>query len=154
MHQPPCYLLTNTSEEKCVSLNIYLLLHLFCLCIYISHTQTELLIAFSFHSLYFQWIIKTHYSSHTSFLLLLLFIVTSVCVWLWESLEKRAIFINYPIKCMYYIVPVHYMVVNSLSAFPLKILLSEVYNYSVKLASSTIKFQLEEKGSTFSKNWV
>lgn len=46
---------------------------------------------------------------------------------------------------MYYIVSVSDMVLRSLSAFPLQILLSEVYNYSVKFASSTTKFQLEEK---------
>lgn len=42
-------------------------------------------------------------------------------------------------------VPVCDMVVKSLSAFSLETLLSEVYNYSVKFASSTTKFQPEEK---------
>lgn len=145
MHQPSCYLLTNTSEEKCVSVNIYLLLHSFCLSVYITYTNriiNSLLFSFSVFSVDNK---KTHYSSHTSF---------CCCCCCSESLQhvydsenllkKRAIFINYPIKCMYYIVSVHDMVVKSLSAFPLQILLSEVYNYNVKLASSTIKFQLEE----------
>lgn len=46
---------------------------------------------------------------------------------------------------MYYIVSVSDMVVKSVSAFPLQTLLLEIYNYSVKFASSTTKFKLEDK---------
>lgn len=46
-------------RKERISVNTYLLLHSFCVSCYLSHTQTELLIAFSLPSLYFQWIIFT-----------------------------------------------------------------------------------------------
>lgn len=114
-------------RKEWVSVNIYLLLHSFCVsCLYITYTNriiNGLLSSFSVFS------VDNIHSIHP--LRLFSFKATSLWVQLSEFLEKGAIFINCPVKCMYYVVSVSDMIIRSLSAFPLQTLLSEVYNYSV-----------------------
>lgn len=127
-------------RQECVSVNIYLLLHSFCVLCYISHTQTELLMALSLPSLYFQWIIST-------LSILYVFSCSKPLHYVYDSQNflKRAIFINCPIKCMYYIVSVSDMIVRSLSAFPLTNPVFRGLKLQCNFASPTTKFQLEFK---------
>lgn len=106
-------------RKKCASVNIYYCIHSD-YHVYISHTEIELLIAFSFHYLFFQWI-KTLFIPY-----IFSFSKSLHCVYGSKSLEKRAIFIKHPIKCMYYILSVCDMVIKSLSPFPLQIHFSDI----------------------------
>lgn len=142
MHQLSCSILTNTSEEKmCISKHVFIIAFILII-MYISHIHSGIINSLLFSLSLFPVNNKTLYSSPYIFSCS----KSLHCVYDSQNLLKKwAIFIKYTIKCIYYIISIHDMVVKSLSPFPLQILFLDIYNYSVKLTSSTMKFWLEKK---------
>lgn len=133
------FVLTMTSEERmCICKYMFIIAFIQCIMLYITYTNRIINGRLSSFSVFSVDNIHPIHPLH-----LFLFKATSLCVWLSEFLEKRAIFINCPIKGMYYVFSVSDMIVKSLSAFPLQILLSEGYNYrailTVPLQSSNLR---------------